>query len=109
MKKFDGFLFETFCLSLTRKILFFSFHVRAPAHSPDLNPIELVWGDGKRFAGSEMCETLAEVRVAIGKYRSLITPEKCSNFKSTLREVIRILYFKILNCKNLIIKINSRP
>ena len=58
----------------------------SPANSPDLNPIELMFGDLKLYVAEKMCTNL-EVRSAIGSYRKTLTPEKCASFISHLYQV----------------------
>jgi transposase len=61
--------------------------IKAPANSPDLNPIELVWADMKREIRSKMCTSLDEIKEAIGIYWRALTPEKCAIFIGSLKEV----------------------
>ena len=56
----------------------------APPHSPDLNPIELMWSDMKTFICKKFCETVEDVEKAIGDYAKTLTLEKCTNFINNL-------------------------
>lgn len=51
--------------------------IRSPPFSPDLNPIEWVWSDLKRFVRKQKCKTKNEVITAIKKFYEKITPEYC--------------------------------
>ena len=65
--------------------------VRAPANSPDLNPIELIWSDLKHFIRRKFCSNWDQVRLAIHEYYQTLTPEKCSNFIDTLHQVVNYI------------------
>jgi transposase len=62
--------------------------IKAPAHSPDLNPIELLWADMKCFIRTKFCKSVADIDLAIEEYWHTLTPEKCSAFIQSLQEVV---------------------
>jgi transposase len=65
-----------------------SFHqLRSPAKSPDLNPIEWMFADLKRYVRSKMCKTIEELKAAILEYRRTLTAEKCAKFINHLKRV----------------------
>ncbi|KAK6036710.1 hypothetical protein COOONC_25785 [Cooperia oncophora] len=49
-----------------------------PAESPDLNPIELVWGNMKICIRKQGVRSLNDLKVAIAKYWKTLTPEVCA-------------------------------
>ncbi|RCN25850.1 hypothetical protein ANCCAN_28435 [Ancylostoma caninum] len=52
-----------------------------PPESPDLNPIELVWGNMKNnIRKNKNVRTLDELRDEVIKYWKSLTPEICSNY-----------------------------
>ena len=59
----------------------------APAKSPDLNPIELVWPDMKLFVRKSFCQNEAECFEAVIEFHKTLTPEYCQNYIRKLREV----------------------
>jgi transposase len=56
--------------------------------SPDLNPIEWLWADMKRFVRKRLCKNEDELIQAILDFRKTITPEMCTNYILKLKEVI---------------------
>ena len=66
----------------------------APAQSPDLNPIELVWADMKRTIRKRFCTNREEVIEAIGDYAATLTAEKCQKFIKHLYKVVEIVIEK---------------
>ena len=62
--------------------------LKSPPKSPDLNPIEMVWSDMKRYVRSQFCKTDLEVVDAIEDYRLTLTPEKCQAFIKKLKQVL---------------------
>ncbi|CAJ0595382.1 unnamed protein product [Cylicocyclus nassatus] len=51
-----------------------------PAESPDLNPIELVWGSMKGYISRQNIRKLDELESAIRTYWSTLTPEVCQRY-----------------------------
>lgn len=51
-----------------------------PAESPDLNPIELVWGSMKAYLRRRVFRTQEELCTAIKQYWMSITPETCRKY-----------------------------
>ena len=41
---------------------------KAPPSSPDLNPIENLWADMKKFVGSKLCKTMRELKIAVSEF-----------------------------------------
>jgi hypothetical protein len=78
---------------LARNLFFLK--ATAPAQSPDLNPIEMVWADLKHYVSSKMCTNLMEIQTSIGEYKASLTPQKCSAFIQHLRKV-RLLFDEII-------------
>ena len=62
--------------------------VKSPAQSPDLNPIEILWADLKRYIRSKMCSSLTEIIQSIDEYKQTLTIKKCASFISHLKKVI---------------------
>ncbi|KAK6009109.1 hypothetical protein OSTOST_25989, partial [Ostertagia ostertagi] len=49
-----------------------------PAESPDLNPIELVWGNMKSYIRKQGVRKLDDLKAAILRYWKTLTPEVCA-------------------------------
>lgn len=61
--------------------------IKAPALSPDLNPIEYLWHEVKEFVGGKRCKNREELVAAIEEFRATITPDKCANYIRKLKKV----------------------
>ena len=60
-----------------------------PAESPDLNPIEMVWHELKRYLRSIVKPSNKEELVqGIQEFWQSMTPEKCSKYIGHLQKVI---------------------
>ena len=61
----------------------------SPAESPDLNPIENVWGSMKEFLrNSYKPKNLEELKAGIQQFWQTMTPEVCKKYIGHLRKVI---------------------
>jgi transposase len=60
---------------------------RSPPQSPDLNPIEMLWADIKRFIRKQQCRTITEVQNAISIFHQSLTPQKCKKYIERLHKV----------------------
>ena len=65
---------------------------KSPAESPDLNPIELVWGSMKNFIRDKLKpKNLGELKEGIRKYWSTLTPEVCMRYIDHLQKVMPVV------------------
>ena len=46
----------------------FILKIKAPANSPDLNPIEMVWNQLKDYVRSKLCKNLQEIALAVNEF-----------------------------------------
>ena len=62
---------------------------RSPAESPDLNPIELVWGSMKTYLRDKRKpKNLEELKDGIRTYWKMLTPEVCGRYIDHLQKVL---------------------
>jgi len=62
---------------------------RTPPESPDLNPIELVWGSLKQYLRNHFKpKNLSELQEGISTFWQTLTPAVCRRYISHLRKVI---------------------
>ena len=60
-----------------------------PPESPDLNPIELIWGSLKQYLRStHKPRNLEELKSGIERFWLTLTPEVCQKYISHLKKVI---------------------
>ena len=70
------------------------YQLKAPPYSPDLNPIEWVWADLKKFIRKCRCTSEEEVFQALDEFQNKLTVEYCQNYVNKLHEVIQIVIKK---------------
>jgi len=64
---------------------------RTAAFSPDLNIIELVWSDLKRFIRERNCVNIDDLVVSIRLFEQKMTPEYNRRYIEHLRKVLRVI------------------
>ncbi|CAF0860996.1 unnamed protein product [Brachionus calyciflorus] len=65
--------------------------IKIPPYSPDINIIEHIWGDMRRFINKKYCTTVREIRSRVSKYvRNKLTIQRCKNHIEKLRDVLRM-------------------
>lgn len=62
--------------------------VKSPPNSPDLNPIEWMWGDLKHFVSKKFCRDEFEVVEAIEEFKKTLTEDKCQKYIKKLKQVL---------------------
>ncbi|CAJ0591375.1 unnamed protein product [Cylicocyclus nassatus] len=63
-----------------------------PAESPDSNPIELVWGNMKKFISAKNVRTLDDLKVRIVQYWKGLTPDVCKKYVLGVRKkLVRVI------------------
>lgn len=63
------------------------FKIKTPPNSPDLNPIEWVWADLKKFVSKKLCKTEQECISAIEEFKKTLTETKCKRYIKKLHSV----------------------
>ena len=61
--------------------------VKSFPQSPDLNPIEWVWADWKRYVRKQLCSSEKKLVTAVIQFWGKVTHMYCSNFIDHLRKV----------------------
>ena len=78
-------LFET-------DMVFNNFQSPIPAYSPDINIIEPVWNEMKKFVHKVPCNSIAALSIRIREFINNFNIERCqryvNNFKTVLKEII---------------------
>ena len=65
---------------------------KSPAESPDLNPIELLWGSMKTFIRDKIKpKNLGQLKDGIRKYWTAVTPEVCTRYIDHLQKVMPVV------------------
>jgi len=65
---------------------------KSPAESPDLNPIEKVWGSMKTYLRDKhKPRNLAELKEGIRTYWKKLTPEVCTRYIDHLQKVMPVV------------------
>ncbi len=62
-----------------------------PPKSPDLNPIEWVWSDLKRFDRKRLCSCEQDLIQAVKEFWDLMTPQYCGNFINHMKKVVCLI------------------
>ena len=62
--------------------------IKAPALSPDLNPIEIVWSDLKSYVRKKVCSNIIQVKKMIKKFQKRLTIEYCARYILRLKTMI---------------------
>jgi len=65
--------------------------IRAPAKSPDLNPIEMLWHSMQEFIRKRSCKRVHDVEMAVLDFIKSVSPEVCQNYIDKLPDIIRIV------------------
>ena len=67
---------------------------KAPAQSPDINPIEYVWHALKEYIRKKVPANLQELERGVTEFCATLTPESCNRYISTLQKTIKIVIRK---------------
>ena len=68
--------------------------IQSPPYSPDLNPIEWVWADLKRYVRKARCTCENDVMMAVKEIQNKMTPEYCQRYINKLKKVVQIVLQK---------------
>ncbi|RMZ95488.1 Transposable element Tcb1 transposase [Brachionus plicatilis] len=64
---------------------------RTPANSADINVIEMIWADLKRYVRKKRCTSIAEMELAIREFEASLTQIKCKRYIVHLNEVLKVI------------------
>ena len=65
---------------------------KSPAESPDLNPIELLWGSIETFIRDKVkTKNLGQLKDGIRKYWTAVTSEVCTRYIDHLQKVMPVV------------------
>ena len=70
---------------------------KAPSISPDLNPIEKLWEDMKKFISSKLCKNMRELKMAILKSFKTSFLKSSKDKTSAVLVLLIILYCYVTN------------
>ena len=63
-------------------------NAQAPAYSPDLNPIEMVWSALRRLIRKRRCSSQADIRIVVAEFcRTKLSSRACQRYISNLKKV----------------------
>ena len=65
---------------------------KSPAESPDVNPIELLWGSTKTFIRDKgKPKNFGQLKDGIHKYWTAVTPAVCTSYIDNLQKVMPVV------------------
>ena len=67
---------------------------RTAAYSPDINIIELVWSDLKRFLRERNCRSFDDLVLSVRLFEQKMTPDYCRRYINHLKVVLKAILEK---------------